>query len=352
MKSGLVLLFSICSSVLAIADTADSGDLPLTIKCDSKIFVTAGVRMTKNPKSVITQWDPRTGEENNVLFAPFVRCAFRSINGEIAFTQRVDDGYVGLMPKCLDRLHVIDCRGKARRLTEARFVDCVSWSPDGNSIAYIKYVGTTSGGTTPEGAFLFDTANGKEEKILEDAYDLHWALFDSCIYVADYFDSYERVQKYDPATKRLVKTPYQSVRFSPDGRYYFEYYREDSKPSCIRLRSTNEDISNKEDCRIDRLVLLRLGLDFWLDERFAAMSPTSGLYTRDKGPWYILNLETGEVHRSDNRVFESYDADRVIIFDTKQDKFALESISKMPIVKPEDLPRSPFMNLEPKESVY
>ncbi len=93
----------------------------------------------------------------------------------------------------------------------------LSWSPDGEQIAYITGTHKEGGaGFKTTGLYLFDLRDGSKTQIAPRAYYVNWVSFDSCIY----YWNFRKVFKYDPVASKVEETPYHAINFSPDGRYY------------------------------------------------------------------------------------------------------------------------------------
>jgi hypothetical protein len=122
----------------------------------------------------------------------------------------------------------------------------VSWSPDGNKVAYITGTYAEVGrGFDPTGSWIFSLESESTEEIgLLTAYDIKWAQFDNRIYLEGYQtndDGYDYgVFCYDPSSRNLYKTDYHGINFSSTGKYYIALFGE------IRLSKVFERVTNRE----------------------------------------------------------------------------------------------------------
>ncbi len=134
--------------------------------------------------------------------------ALLETNGE--HMRKGDLGYA------IKNLVIINQNGKV--LKRIKNVLEYSWSPAGNSIAFIR--GLDYGGMElkPEGIWLLSLSNLNTEDKLSDvkASDIQWARHNNKIYV-----KWKEVYELDPREKTSTKTDFQGIFFSEDGKYYF-----------------------------------------------------------------------------------------------------------------------------------
>ena len=128
----------------------------------------------------------------------------------------------------------------------------LSWSPDGEKIAYIAgtyYEGGVGFKTT--GVYIFDLRDKTKKQIKKDfpfeplrgfeggGYEINWARHDSNIYIRD-FSYLGGIYRYDTTTGKSEKADYKGIDFSPDGMYYKAI-----EGTHVYLTATNEDITSQ-----------------------------------------------------------------------------------------------------------
>lgn len=114
-----------------------------------------------------------------------------------------------------------------------------TWCCDGSSLAYVAGRDNESDlGFVPEGLFILDAASGEERLVpgLEKAYVVHWASFDTSLYVRS--TGPVPVYRYQVQTGSLTPSPHLDILFSPAGDYYLHFPDDESRP---RLRDARSD---------------------------------------------------------------------------------------------------------------
>ena len=98
-----------------------------------------------------------------------------------------------------------------------------AWDPKGGRVAYITGVGTEGGlGFLPTGVWVYDVASRTNWRIHPGGYDLTWPSFDERVYVWTIADEGQPcVFRCAADGQNAQATPYQGIRFSPDGIYYY-----------------------------------------------------------------------------------------------------------------------------------
>ncbi|MEA1996332.1 MAG: hypothetical protein U9N45_01770, partial [Gemmatimonadota bacterium] len=172
---------------------------------------------------------------------------------------------VFLKYKCMPSvLKLLDTRGEV--LKTITRVNSFAWSPKEDRIVFLEldYPRACDYSTSGKAVWIADPRSGETRNITESflyrlseditwtgikekfgVYDLSWPAFDCNIYV---FLAVELehcwgqgIFMYDPSTGRASPTPYEALRFSPDGRYYFDSSQEGG-PSRLFFRETNQEI--------------------------------------------------------------------------------------------------------------
>ncbi|RKX24526.1 MAG: hypothetical protein DRP47_11235, partial [Candidatus Zixiibacteriota bacterium] len=125
-------------------------------------------------------------------------------------------------------LVIMDSSGKVDRRIDDMDVKKYVWSPDGTKLAYLTFEPCDCDYTykCPSGAWVYDLASSKTEKIADLATEIHWAAFDDAIYL--YYPN--SVQKWSPSSGSLEKTHHKDIYFSPDGQYYLQLWKDEGKP--------------------------------------------------------------------------------------------------------------------------
>jgi len=153
-----------------------------------------------------------------------IRSVRVSSKGLVAFRQRTM-----VKSKTSEDIHdlvkVIDLDGKEIRLfpRACGFL----WSPDGRYMLYVTGCYSDTMGLLdcdPDGVWLWDTETNETKKIIGHGYRFDWARFDGNVYVEDSTEDRGSrfVRCYDPRTGEVRDTKFQSVGFSPDGRFSVE----------------------------------------------------------------------------------------------------------------------------------
>lgn len=128
------------------------------------------------------------------------------------------------------RLVVIDPRGMMIRAIEDTPVGTYAWCCRAGMVAIIGGEPHEDGhiGFAPETLRLIDITTGVGQPlsgIEGPAYQLNWAAADSALYIKTLpAGGISRVYRYDPRTGDVALTSRKGVFFSPDGRYYYDWY--------------------------------------------------------------------------------------------------------------------------------
>lgn len=115
-----------------------------------------------------------------------------------------------------------------------------AWSPDGKAIACITGTDVEGFGFRADKLILINSVDWSQRVLKEGItyQDIFWAEFDSMIYTTDY----QYVYRIDPRARKVEKTKYQGIYFSPDGRYYYSANYEGAGFG-VYERATNRDVT-------------------------------------------------------------------------------------------------------------
>lgn len=188
-------------------------------------------------------------------------------------------------------LLVIDTVGNVLNRLDLELIRGYSWSPAGDKIVFIE--GKRSDKDDfwrpqyGKAVWILDTVAGTKNVLCradsnQNFQDVTWEKFDGNIYVEMMvnleYGTHHGIFKYDLAKMSFVPTPYKSLDFSPDGKYY--YYSDDSPVHIIYSRETNEAVTFGQDSNFQLL-------DWFVDEK--------NTYTVRLAPggFWIVNLDTG-----------------------------------------------------------
>ena len=128
------------------------------------------------------------------------------------------------------RLVVIDPRGTMIRTIEDTPVGTYAWCCRSGIVAVIGGEHQERGhiGFTPETLRLIDITTGDADLLagIEGVpYQLNWSVADSGLYIKTLpTGGTTRVYRYDARTRSVALTSRKGVFFSPDGRYYYDWY--------------------------------------------------------------------------------------------------------------------------------
>ncbi len=149
------------------------------------------------------------------------------------------------------RLVILDLSGKIVRTIADKPIARHSWC-GGGRIAVILGRDVEEGiGFMPEGVSVVDVLTGVEQRLEGVAlpYQMHWAQFDSSLYIMAFSPRGARgpaavppVYRYHAPTGNLSLTTRRGVFFSPDGLYYYDPSVEGSGLRLYRT-SDNQDVT-------------------------------------------------------------------------------------------------------------
>lgn len=167
-----------------------------------------------------------SGERRHVLYSrgTYIPSVGVSADGEyIAFREKVHRDFFAPY-----RLVVIDPSGRVLRVVDKN-VQRFTWCCGAGKMAVITgQTAESHPGFLPDrdGVFVVDVLTGSEIALpdIPFPYQLHWAAFDSSLYIRTSTtpDDPTLVYRYQPATGELSRTSRRGIFFSPDGQYYFE----------------------------------------------------------------------------------------------------------------------------------
>jgi hypothetical protein len=237
--SGVFRCFANCVTLisgLSVIRTGYAQDtIPLLVRVEDRARV--------GPRNRVVVRDPRTGLDHEV---------YRS-NGHIPFQVEVslDGRYVSFIEVVSQkgagklRLSVIERSGRIAGLLGGssiyapRGVRQYVWCCGPDTVAIVTGSlsdegegGTGESTTLPQGFSLVDVRTGGALPIpgLRFPLQIHWAAFDSSLYIKDSPDAAPGargpteypVYRYHVPTRVLSRTPHRGIFFSPDGKYYFD----------------------------------------------------------------------------------------------------------------------------------
>lgn len=146
----------------------------------------------------------------------------------------------------MDSVRIVTRAGETvRTLPDARFS---AWGMDSTGADYIAYIVgdySENEGFSSKGTWLLNVETGEQRQIHDRGYDVAWAEFDQCFYVADVRNDgspMRNVERYNLRTKKPEETSYYGVDFSTHGTYYHTR-TDDPSDLKVYLRATNENIS-------------------------------------------------------------------------------------------------------------
>lgn len=137
----------------------------------------------------------------------------------------------------------------------------LSWSPDGEKIAYITgtyYEGGVGFKTT--GVWIFDLKDQSKKQIKKDfphpsvkgfeggGYEIKWAKHDNNIYIKD-FNYCGGIYRYNTKVGKSEQVKYKGIDFSPDGKFYISEQFGDSIPQRLYVSDSNLEITNRLEKR-------------------------------------------------------------------------------------------------------
>ncbi len=191
-------------------------------------------------------------------------------------------------------LLVIDTVGNVLNRLDLELIRGYSWNPAGEKIVFIE--GKRSDKDDfwrphyGKAVWILDAVSNTKEILCradsnQNFQDVTWEKFDGNIYVAMMVHlehgTHHGIFKYDLAKMSFVPTPYKSLDFSPDGKYY--YYNDDRPVSIIYRRKSNEAVTING---IDQDAYFQV-LSWYVDDR-----ETYALVIAS-GSFWSVNLDTG-----------------------------------------------------------
>ena len=286
----------------------------------------------KDSVSCICVFDPQKNTRT-----PLIAWAWGGVwspKGWIAFHRMIRNG-------SLSSLYIVDQQGVLYKITdENTWMDLypVSFvSTDGDYLAYI--VDSLKDGDHPPTALhVFNQKTKANNKVPVVSRYLHWASFDGNLYI---LKKNNVVVCYDPRTKILSDTKYQSNFFSPNGNYYFEFLLEDPSHLRIRRRSTNEEITYRTDSPIPVGARDYLEAMSWLDNRHLVAYTRQWFRSEKEPARFIIDIESGEIRKTDKYIVGPYQGDEVFAENSSTREISIARISDMEIIKPDEWPKTP-----------
>lgn len=200
----------------------------------------------------------RLGARNRVVLRDTKLQADRDIyrsDGSIIgdATPSPDGQYVSILEVVEDagrakkQLVILDVSGRVVRAIADKPIVRHIWCCTGRIAVIVGRSFEGGLGFMPEGVSVVDVLTGVEQRLdgVDLPYQLHWAPFDSSLYIKAFPPRGARgpaavppVYRYHAPTGRLSLTPRRGVFFAPDGRYYFDPSVEGSE---FRLYRTADD---------------------------------------------------------------------------------------------------------------
>jgi len=111
-----------------------------------------------------------------------------------------------------------------------------AWSPDSSKLAYVSASYETEE-VVPTGVWVYDLETKQSRKLNDRGRVITWAAFDGMIYTEAYVGG-NPIQRIDPATGEAEETEYESLDFSPDGKFLF-YFDGNHNELILREERTN-----------------------------------------------------------------------------------------------------------------
>lgn len=292
-------------------------------------------------KAPILAWNSRSGQRR-ILRTP--ECSFSkmalSSQGLIAVLERRDSPTVG---GCSDRdLYVLDLNGTTiAHLGEPGYAIDFAWSPDGRQLAYLCCVPPGDMETLCTGnqvLFIHDSETGQTDAVSTGGLALYWARFDECIYVylPDQPEG-EQVYRYKPSTQEKEWTPYHNVWFSPSEERYFDKGYDYVGAFSLFERETNANVKDDPYCVIAPVVWSALAPEQWLSpQHLLLLQAYHGSLSKPRHS-FILNVNTGELRRTESRILAATDTDNEFVVVTASNNLAVEALLDMAVVPPGEL---------------
>ena len=150
-------------------------------------------------------------------------------------------------------------------------------------------------------AFIYNIKENSKKKIKVTAYDLSWPSFDNNIYfnLAEKWED-PRIVRYHPDSGKIEETLYESLNFSPSGKYYlFDHY--DTESNRVYKREPHDDI---EEINKDLENLTNLYNDaFWLADGHSLLLQTKN----NLKEFIVYDVEKGKVSKTIEGAFIGLD---------------------------------------------
>ncbi len=230
-------------SGLPVIHTAHAQDtVPLLVRVEDRGRV--------GPRNRVVVRDPQTGGDREVYRSDGTvmdEVVLSPTGNEIAFFEVTGTGR--------GQIVIIDVSG--RMVHAEKVVDRAlwqySWCCGSGKIAILT--GGTSEDTRvkPESLYVVDVRTGTRVQIagIGRIHRIHWASFDSSLYIKGFPPTGSRgqaslppVYRYLPSSGRLSLTTHRGIVFSPDGLYYFDPSVEGSEARVYRT-SDDQDVTQR-----------------------------------------------------------------------------------------------------------
>jgi hypothetical protein len=164
-------------------------------------------------------------------------------------SEQVEGGWYELSVLPRNSMVIIDTGGNEIDVLEEDVRE-LSWSPDGEKIAYITGTYREGGvGFKTTGVWIYDLKHKTRTRIRKDfphrqiegieggGIEIAWAGHDNNIYIRD-FDYLDGIYRYNTESGKSEKSDCKGIDFSPDGKYYIGEGK-------MYLTATNEDITDR-----------------------------------------------------------------------------------------------------------
>ncbi len=253
-----ILLFGLLAAPLLNAAAQDT--IPLLVRAEDH----PGPRQSLG----VVRRDARLAVEKEIYRSSGIISGDVSVSPDGRFISLVEVVQQSGRPQT--QLVVLDTSGRIARTITNRVFSKHVWSGP-NRIAFI--VGRPGEGGDafrPESVSIVDVVTGAEQRLegISRPYQLHWASFDSSLYLnvfppqgARGRDAAPRVYRYDIQRGALSVTSHRGVFFSPDGLYYFDPSVEGSAFRLYRA-SDDQDVTARLQLPAERV---RWGPEFgWM----------------------------------------------------------------------------------------
>jgi hypothetical protein len=178
---------------------------------------------------------------------------------------------------------IVDAHGRrVDRIQDAS--PSLAWNADGSELVYVS-VSLATGEEVPTGVKIYKVRERTSEEVYDVGYHLTWAHFDGNIYIS-MRENNPPILKLDRDSLEVVSTEYDSLQFSPDGKYYFTFGGDNRNELVLR-----EDRINITDAYAFLQQKENFGHPEWLSKDVVRMGAQAKAYHE-----YLFFCETGRAY--------------------------------------------------------